>query len=76
MRELTRIGDVPMKCATCGQVCKFDDCEPDADGEGTPGCPQPDCGGLMKTAEDVRLTEGDEVERIGRGVIIQKEKEG
>ena len=48
MTELGRIGDVPMRCKICGTVTRFEDCEPDVDGDGSPGCPVPDCGGIAK----------------------------
>lgn len=74
MMELTRIGDVPMRCRLCGHRCTFDECTPDVDGEGSPGCPVPDCDGIMEVAEKVRLAEqGEVIEQIGRGVIICKE---
>lgn len=41
------IANVPMKCRMCGFTCRFEDCEADADGDGSPGCPQADCGGIM-----------------------------
>lgn len=46
--KLTHIGDVQLKCELCGAVNRVSDCEPDADGEGSLGCPLPDCGGIMK----------------------------
>jgi hypothetical protein len=44
--SLGRIGDVPMKCQLCGAITRLDDCEPDVDGDGSLGCPLPDCGGI------------------------------
>lgn len=44
---LGSILDVPMVCSICGSTCTVSECEPDADGEGSLGCPAPDCGGLM-----------------------------
>lgn len=44
-----RIGDVPHKCEVCGYRCRFEDCNiDDPFGDGSPGCPVPDCGGEMK----------------------------
>jgi len=43
-----RIGEIPMECRMCGHKCAFQDCEPDCDGDGGPGCPLSDCGGLMR----------------------------
>lgn len=37
-----------MKCPLCAFRCTVDACEPDCDGEGSLGCPQPDCGGVMR----------------------------
>lgn len=36
-----------MQCPLCGWHGIFDDTEPDADGEGSPGCPVIDCGGIV-----------------------------
>jgi hypothetical protein len=44
--SLGRIEDVPMKCQLCGTVTRLGDCEPDVDGDGSLGCPLPDCGGI------------------------------
>lgn len=49
--ELMRIHEQPMFCPVCGFECIFDDCEPDCDGDGSPGCPQPDCGTIMQMRE-------------------------
>ena len=50
MSWLCKIGieDVPMKCQSCGTVSRLGDCEPDVDGDGSLGCPLPDCGGIAK----------------------------
>jgi hypothetical protein len=37
-----------MKCQLCGAITRLDDCEPDVDGDGSLGCPLPDCGGIAK----------------------------
>ncbi len=48
-----RIGDVPMRCKTCGQVFRLDDCnDDDPIGDGLLGCPVPDCGGEMEQVEE------------------------
>jgi hypothetical protein len=47
MGELTRIEDVKMVCSMCLKTLRLGDCEPDVDGDGAIGCPEPDCGGLM-----------------------------
>ena len=51
-----RIMDVPMKCDLCGAVTRAGDCEPDVDGDGSLGCPLPDCGGIVKSATDPKET--------------------
>jgi hypothetical protein len=48
---LRRILDVELKCPCCGKVARVGDCEPDCDGEGSLGCPEPDCGGVMREME-------------------------
>ena len=48
MSHLGSIMDVPMKCPLCGTITRLGDCEPDVDGDGSPGCPLPDCGGIVK----------------------------
>jgi hypothetical protein len=50
-RGLRSILDVPMKCQRCSAVTRAGDCEPDADGEGSLGCPVPDCGGICKESK-------------------------
>ena len=52
--SLGSILDVPMKCELCGTVTRLGDCEPDVDGDGSLGCPLPDCGGIAK--EDSSIT--------------------
>ena len=47
MSELRSILDALMECPRCGQRFRVGDCEPDIDGEGSLGCPVPDCGGTM-----------------------------
>lgn len=42
--------DVEMKCGACGFLCTVGESEPDCDGEGSLGCPTPDCGGIMEMA--------------------------
>lgn len=39
--------DVVLTCALCGKPCKVGDAEPDVDGDGSPGCPVTDCGGIL-----------------------------
>jgi len=46
-RKLSSILDVKMVCSTCLRTFRAGDCEPDADGDGSLGCPEPDCGGLV-----------------------------
>jgi len=46
-KELTKMGDVIMKCQSCGSLNRIDDCEPDIDGDGSRGCPITECGGTM-----------------------------
>ena len=41
------IFDALMECPRCGQRFAVGDCEPDVDGDGSLGCPEPDCGGVM-----------------------------
>src|ERR1700722_18849074 len=48
---LRSILDVPMKCAICGAITRAGDCEPDVDGDGSLGCPVPDCGGIALEVE-------------------------
>jgi len=58
-REITindmsvHIGDVLLRCPLCGCVARVYDCEPDCDGEGSLGCPTPDCGGVMEQGESI-----------------------
>jgi hypothetical protein len=40
--------DVRMQCRMCGAISRAGDCEPDVDGDGSLGCPVPDCGGIAK----------------------------
>lgn len=44
--SLPSILDVLMRCESCGVVSRLGDCEPDVDGDGSLGCPVPDCGGI------------------------------
>jgi hypothetical protein len=46
MDELKSITDVRMECMLCGKITRAGDCEPDVDGDGSLGCPVPDCGGI------------------------------
>ena len=48
MLPLTSILDAPLRCQLCGKVSRAGDCEPDIDGDGSLGCPEPDCGGTMQ----------------------------
>ena len=50
--SLGSIMDAPMKCRLCGTVSRLEDCEPDVDGDGSPGCPLPDCGGIADWIEE------------------------
>lgn len=43
--------DVLMVCEKCSNVSLIRDCEPDIDGDGSLGCPLPDCGGTMREVE-------------------------
>jgi hypothetical protein len=54
MTELRSILDVPMKCELCGAVTRAGDCEPDVDGDGSLGCPLPDCGGIVREEKPER----------------------
>lgn len=45
--DLGSILDAPMVCSNCLKRCRVGDCEPDCDGDGSLGCPEPDCGGVM-----------------------------
>lgn len=49
--KLASILDVPMKCELCGTITRAGECEPDVDGDGSLGCPLPDCGGIAKEVE-------------------------
>ena len=40
--------DVRVKCLTCGAISRVRDCEGDVDGDGSLGCPVPDCGGIAR----------------------------
>jgi hypothetical protein len=41
------IDECPMKCIQCGHEAPLDDCDcDDPFGDGSIGCPVPDCGGL------------------------------
>lgn len=55
---LRSVLDVPMICALCGKISRAGDCEPDVDGEGSLGCPLPDCGGIVKELDPLRTSEG------------------
>ncbi len=56
-----RIGDVSMKCPLCGFECRLYDAEPDCDGEGSLGCPEPNCGGRVHAlASGLRPAEPEE----------------
>jgi hypothetical protein len=46
-RPLRSILDVKMVCDTCLKTFRAGECEPDVDGDGLLGCPEPDCDGLM-----------------------------
>ncbi len=38
-----------MRCMNCGHTCRLDDANiDDPFGDGSIGCPLPDCGGLMQ----------------------------
>ncbi len=51
IEPLRSILDVRMICDICGAPCRAGDCEPDVDGEGSLGCPVPDCGGVLHEAD-------------------------
>jgi hypothetical protein len=51
--SLLSILDVLLRCPECGTVSRLGDCEPDVDGDGSPGCPVEDCGGVMEGKEFV-----------------------
>lgn len=44
---MKRIEDVAAKCEGCELIHRFGDCEPDVDGDGSMGCPTPDCGRII-----------------------------
>jgi len=44
---LSSILDAPLWCSLCRVLARAGDCIPDVDGDGSLGCPVPDCGGLM-----------------------------
>jgi len=49
MKEAGRsILDVLMICPKCDAISTVGACEPDVDGEGSLGCPQEDCGGVVR----------------------------
>ena len=50
------ITDVMMVCTLCGEKVTVGACEPDVDGDGSLGCPQPDCGGLMTEVVPLKST--------------------
>lgn len=45
---MNSILDEILVCEICASTCRVGDCEPDVDGEGSLGCPVPDCGGIMR----------------------------
>ena len=45
--QLTSILDAKFVCCDCLKIHRVGECEPDVDGDGSLGCPEPDCGGLM-----------------------------
>lgn len=48
---MLRIHEQPMKCPSCGHKCILDECMVDCDGDGSFGCPIPDCGAVMQITE-------------------------
>lgn len=50
-QELKSILDVILICVQCGTKSRIADCEGDVDGDGSLGCPVPDCGGIMVEPE-------------------------
>lgn len=49
--------DVAMQCPQCGWKGLVRDAEPDVDGDGSPGCPVTECGGIV--AEDDQANGGE-----------------
>lgn len=45
---LKSILDVPMFCPLCGSTTTAGEAKPDADGDGSLGCPVEDCGGILQ----------------------------
>ena len=45
-----KISDAKVKCPACGWKGIVDDCEPDVDGDGSPGCPICLCNVIMEEA--------------------------
>lgn len=46
-QKLGSILDVLMICPLCDAISTVGTCEPDVDGDGSLGCPQADCGGVV-----------------------------
>jgi len=42
-----KISDAKVKCPACGWKGTVNDCEPDVDGDGSPGCPVCLCNVIM-----------------------------
>lgn len=50
--------DAELICEMCQTVSRVGDCEPDVDGDGSLGCPLPDCGGTMLERKPAEREEG------------------
>lgn len=55
---MKNILDAELICEMCKTVSRVSDCEPDVDGDGSLGCPLPDCGGVMRERKPAEREEG------------------